>query len=57
MSTDEEILGTTTIAQRWRISLIKDVREAFADKGVEFEEGDIVVFKERDGEIVIESGG
>ncbi len=53
MSENEEILGTTTIAQRWRISLIKDVRDAFAEQGVEFEEGDKVVFVERNGDIVL----
>ncbi|WP_162833853.1 hypothetical protein [Haladaptatus cibarius] len=53
--TDEEILGTTKIAQRWRISLIKDVREAFDEQGVELEEGDRVMFVERDGEILIKS--
>ncbi|WP_266077855.1 hypothetical protein [Haladaptatus caseinilyticus] len=52
--TDDEILGTTKIAQRWRISLIKDVRKIFEKRGVELEEGDRVVFVERDGDIVIE---
>ncbi|WP_435154532.1 hypothetical protein [Haladaptatus sp. DFWS20] len=54
MTDDEEILGTTKIAQRWRISLIKDVREVFEEQGTELEEGDRVVFVERDGDIVIE---
>ncbi|WP_458189969.1 hypothetical protein [Haladaptatus sp. NG-WS-4] len=54
--TDEEILGTTKIAQRWRISLIKAVREALTERGVELEEGDVVVFKECDGEIIVEPG-
>ncbi|GAA5044071.1 hypothetical protein GCM10025751_09810 [Haladaptatus pallidirubidus] len=51
--TDEEILGTTKIAQRWRISLIKDVRELLEEQDVELEEGDRVMFVERDGEIFI----
>jgi hypothetical protein len=51
---DEEILGTTTVSSRWRISLIKAVRTEFAEDGVEFEEGDKLVFKRRDDEIVIE---
>lgn len=52
---DDEILGVTTISDRWRISLIKDVRDAFAESNVEVEEGDKLVYRLRDGEIVIES--
>ena len=37
---DEEILGTTTVTDRWRISLIKAVREAFEEAGEEIEVGD-----------------
>ncbi|WP_135824302.1 AbrB/MazE/SpoVT family DNA-binding domain-containing protein [Halorussus ruber] len=51
---DEKILGTTTVTQRWRISLIKAVREEFADDGLDVEEGDRLVYKLRDGQIVIE---
>jgi hypothetical protein len=51
---DEEILGTTTVTQRWRISLIKAVREEFAENGLDVEEGDRLVYKLRDGQIVIE---
>ncbi|NHN59531.1 MULTISPECIES: hypothetical protein [Halorussus] len=51
---DEKILGTTTVTQRWRISLIKAVREEFAEEGVEVEEGDRLVYKLRDGQIVVE---
>jgi hypothetical protein len=55
MSEDnEKILGTTTVTQRWRISLIKAVREEFAEDGVEVEEGDRLVYKLRDGQIVVE---
>ena len=59
MSSDEsaagdEILGTTTVSDRWRISLIKDVREAMTADGTDIEEGDILVYRLRDGEIVIE---
>lgn len=50
----EQILGTTTVTQRWRISLIKAVREEFEDAGTEIEEGDRLVFKKRDGQIVVE---
>lgn len=50
----EQILGTTTITQRWRISLIKAVREEFAEDGEAVEEGDRLVFKKRDGEIIVE---
>ncbi|WP_198661996.1 hypothetical protein [Halorussus litoreus] len=52
--TDEKILGTTTVTQRWRISLIKAVREEFAKDGIDVEEGDRLVYKLRDGEIVVE---
>lgn len=51
---DEKILGTTTVTQRWRISLIKAVREEFAEDGMDVEEGDRLVYKLRDGQIVIE---
>jgi hypothetical protein len=51
---EEKILGTTTVTQRWRISLIKAVREEFAEDGLDVEEGDRLVYKLRDGEIVIE---
>ncbi|UPV74752.1 AbrB/MazE/SpoVT family DNA-binding domain-containing protein [Halorussus limi] len=51
---DEKILGTTTVTQRWRISLIKAVREEFAEEGLDVEEGDRLVYKLRDGQIVIE---
>lgn len=53
--TSEKILGTTTVTQRWRISLIKAVREEFAEKGIDVEEGDRLVYKLRDGEIVVET--
>ena len=55
--TDEEstkILGTTTVTQRWRISLIKAVREAFEEDADEITEGDRLVYKLIDGKIVIE---
>lgn len=51
---DERILGTTKVTDRWRISLIKAVREEFAEQGEDVEEGDLVVFKKRDGDIVVE---
>ena len=51
---EEKILGTTTVTQRWRISLIKAVREEFAEDGLNVEEGDRLVYKLRDGQIVIE---
>lgn len=50
----DEILGTTTVSDRWRISLIEDVCEEFTDEGIEIAEGDRLVYKRRDGEIVIE---
>ena len=52
---DEEILGTTTVTDRWRISLIKAVRETFAEAGEEVEIGDRLVYKLRDGQVVVET--
>jgi hypothetical protein len=51
---DDRILGTTKVTDRWRISLIKAVREEFAERGEDVEEGDLIVFRERDGEVVVE---
>ena len=52
--TDEQILGTMKVTDRWRISLIKAVREEFDAEGEEIEIGDLLVFKRRDGKILIE---
>lgn len=49
-----EILGTTTVTDRWRISLIKAVREAYEAEGASIEIGDRMVYRYRDGEVVIE---
>jgi bifunctional DNA-binding transcriptional regulator/antitoxin component of YhaV-PrlF toxin-antitoxin module len=54
MEADEEILGTTKVTDRWRISLIKAVREELATAGSDVEIGDRVVFKRRGDQIVIE---
>ena len=51
---DEEILGTTTVTDRWRISLIKAVRETFEEAGEDVEVGDRLVYKLRDGQVVVE---
>jgi hypothetical protein len=51
---DAEILGTTKVARRWRISLIKAVREELGDDEDAPEIGDRVVFQKKDGEIVVE---
>jgi hypothetical protein len=51
---DAEILGTTKVARRWRISLIKAVREELGDDGEEPEVGDRVVFQKKDGDIIVE---
>ena len=48
---EEQILGTTKVTGRWRISLIKAVREELSE---EPEIGDRIVYKRRDGEIVME---
>lgn len=52
---EEEILGTTTVTRQWRISLLKDVREEFEERGDEVEEGDRLVYRLHDGKIVIET--
>lgn len=52
--TDERILGTTKVTDRWRISLIKAVREEFEAEDDPIEVGDLVVFKKKDGAIVVE---
>jgi hypothetical protein len=49
-----KILGTTTVTQRWRISLIKAAREELEQTAPEIEEGDRLVYKVSDGKIVIE---
>ena len=48
------IIGTTTIADRWRISLIKDVREVLEEQGHDVQEGDGIVYRLEDDRIVIE---
>jgi hypothetical protein len=48
------ILGTTTVSQGGRISLVADVRDVFADRGVEVEQGDLIVYKLYDGRVVVE---
>lgn len=54
MADRERILGTTKVTDRWRISLIKAVREELDAEGDAIEIGDRLVFKVRDGEILIE---
>ncbi|GAA0644967.1 MULTISPECIES: hypothetical protein [Salarchaeum] len=51
---DERILGTTKVTDRWRMSLIKAVREEFEAQGESVEVGDQVVFKKVGEKIVIE---
>lgn len=50
----EQILGTTKVTDRWRISLIKAVREEFAAADQDVEVGDRLVYKLVDGRVVIE---
>ena len=54
MRKSEEILGTTKVTDRWRISLIKAVREEFEESGAPIEIGDRIVLKRRNGEIILE---
>lgn len=51
---ERTIIGTTKLSPRWRMSLVKDVREAFAERGEEVEIGDRMVFWRQGDEIVIE---
>jgi bifunctional DNA-binding transcriptional regulator/antitoxin component of YhaV-PrlF toxin-antitoxin module len=51
MTTDEVILGTTKVTDRWRISLIKAVREEW---GHDVDVGDRLVYKVRGDEIILE---
>lgn len=53
-SDDGRILGTTTVSQGGRITLLADVVDAFADRGVEITEGDVVVYRLYDGKVVVE---
>lgn len=54
MSDDGQILGTTKVTDRWRISLIKAVREELEHEGTAVEVGDRIVYRKEDGRIVIE---
>ena len=51
---DELILGTTKVTDRWRISLIKAVREELEEEGYDVEVGDRLVYKVEDGQIILE---
>lgn len=51
---DERILGTTKVTDRWRISLIKAVRDEFSEADDPVEVGDLLVYKKRGDSIVIE---
>lgn len=51
---EEIIIGTSRISERWRISLLKDARETFRELGDDPEIGDLIVFKRRGDEILIE---
>lgn len=51
---DERILGTTKVTDRWRISLIKAVRDEFSEADEDVEIGDLLVYKKRGDSIVIE---
>lgn len=54
MADQERILGTTKVTDRWRISLIKAVREELAAEGEEIDIGDRLVYRVRDGKIIVE---
>jgi hypothetical protein len=50
---DGKILGATKVSDRWRISLIKDVRKVLEEQGHDVEIGDRILYKIEDGQIVI----
>lgn len=54
MADQERILGTTKVTDRWRISVIKAVREELAADGQEIEIGDRLVYRIKDGQIILE---
>ncbi len=54
---DSEVLGTTKVTDRWRISLIKAVREEYEKQGYEVGVGDRLVFRLEDGDVVMEPAG
>ncbi len=51
---EEQLLGTTTVADRWRISLIKRVRKEFEEMDQDVQIGDQLAFKRVDGKVVVE---
>lgn len=51
---NERVLGTTKVTDRWRISLIKAVREEFEAAEEDVEIGDLLVFKKVDDRVVVE---
>lgn len=51
---DELILGTTKVTDRWRISLIKAVREELREQGYDVDVGDRLVYKLKGDQIIIE---
>lgn len=51
---EERILGTTKVTDRWRISLIKAVRDEFSEADESVDVGDLLVYKKRGDSIVIE---
>lgn len=51
---DEKILGTTKVTDRWRISLIKAVREQYEEVNEDVVVGDRIVYKLVDGKVVVE---
>ena len=48
------ILGTTTVSRSGRISVVEGVKEAFGDRGVGIEEGNLIVYRDCDETVVVE---
>lgn len=51
---DTKLVQTTTISQRWRISLVKAVREELGTDARDPEIGDRIVYRRKGDDIVVE---
>lgn len=51
---DTKLVQTTRISERWRISLVKAVREELSADGQDPEIGDRIVYRKKGDDIVVE---
>jgi hypothetical protein len=49
-----KLVQTTKISQRWRVSLVKAVREELSADGQDPEIGDRIVYRKKGDDIVVE---